>query len=114
MALVSCKLCAGTGTIIDKGDCRECDGTGAVDERLKEAKRVEAEKQQVALAPLYVPRGSKADRVDMFGLVVLVVQLLDRIVAEMRFGTPSHTWNELQKIYEDVRRLRAELEEMTE
>jgi hypothetical protein len=76
-------------------------------------------------AVLPVPLGSEAPlppagpgmvpakSVDMLRLDLTIVQLLYDLCAEMRYATPSHTWNNMPDIWNRVGKLRKELEELT-
>ena len=67
------------------------------------------EKQSRAKPAATKPQAQEPERVDMLGLNLTFATLLEKIVEELIRATPSHAWDNMPTIREDVGQLRAEL-----
>lgn len=54
----------------------------------------------------------KPQRLATVSQLVVVARLQERIVKELRYATPSHSWDDMPSLWKDVQQVRQELEEL--
>lgn len=58
--------------------------------------------------------GPEKPAVDVVKLCCTIVQQLDGLADEVYLATPSHSWRNLREVRADIKRLRSELEVLTQ